>query len=152
MSKGFEVEWFGRQFFVSATEANLTAMKKAGFILERVAKKLMIGGSKRGRKGLVHIPSSPGEPPRVRTGILRASISTEILQKPTNIQGFVGSDINKISEGLAREGVTATKTGVEYGYFLEVGTRFMKKRPWLRPALMKSSKMILKIFRNANKT
>lgn len=57
-------------------------------------------------------PSKPGEPPRVQTGRLRASVAWE-------------------QDGrVARIG-----TNVRYGRFLELGTSRMAPRPWLRRML-----------------
>ena len=149
MSKDWEVNWFGEQFFVSATEANIKATKKAASVVEIKAKQLLsVGGYRGGR----YIPSSPGEPPHYRHGILRSSVSSEIIRSPLSIVGWVGSHLGKMRAGMAAHRVTATKAGVEYGYFLEVGTRKMHKRPWLRPALLRSRRAIIDIFKKANKT
>ena len=142
-----EVNWFGEQFFVRATEVNIVAMKKASFVVEAEAKRLLSTG---GYTGGRYYPSSPGEPPRLRQGILRASVATELVKNVGFIEGWVGSHLGKIRQGMAAHGITATKSGVEYGYFLEVGTRFMQKRPWLRPALARSRRTISKIFQMAN--
>jgi hypothetical protein len=58
-------------------------------------------------------PSSPGEPPHVQRGRLRASVAWEIA-------GLI-----------ARVG-----TNVVYGRFLELGTSLMAARPWLRRSLL----------------
>ena len=57
-----------------------------------------------------------GGGPRVRTGRLRSSISTALGRDPEGLFCDVG-------------------TNVEYGGFVELGTRFMRARPYLRPAL-----------------
>lgn len=69
--------------------------------------------------------SKPGEPPRVQTGRLRASITHEI--HPTLPVGRVG-------------------TNVKYGKFLEFGTRRMAPRPWLRVALALAQDKIKQIM------
>lgn len=61
-------------------------------------------------------PSRPGEPPRRRTGRLSGSIAHEV---------------NK-GELVARVG-----TNVLYAKFLELGTRRMSARPFIRPALQR---------------
>ena len=147
--KDYEVNWFGDRFFTLATEANIKAMTKSASIVEIKAKQLLSVGGYRGNK---YIPSSPDNPPHLRTGVLRASVSSEIVRTPLSIAGWVGSHLGKMRAGMAAHGITATKAGVEYGYFLEVGTRNMQKRPWLRPALIQSRKAINAIFKRANKT
>lgn len=57
-------------------------------------------------------PSQPGDPPHKQTGRLRASVTWE----------FVGT--------IARVG-----TNVLYGRWLELGTKKMAARPWLRRSL-----------------
>lgn len=57
-----------------------------------------------------------GSYPKVRTGHLRRSIYNKIIEKNQNIIGVVG-------------------TNVIYGRFLEEGTKRMKARPFLRPAV-----------------
>lgn len=61
-------------------------------------------------------PSVPGEPPGKRTGNLGRSIQTESVQRKGEFIGIVG-------------------TNVKYGFWLELGTRRMAPRPFLRPAL-----------------
>lgn len=65
--------------------------------------------------------SKPGEPPRAQTGRLRASITHWLHPKLS----------------IARVG-----TNVKYGKFLELGTRRMKPRPFMLPALAKSHNII----------
>lgn len=69
-----------------------------------------------------HTASSPNDAPNTDTGRLVASINTE----PTNNGVFVG-------------------TTLEYGKFLEFGTKDMTERPWLIPALSKNEQAIIDI-------
>lgn len=75
----------------------------------------------RNRKKLIYgaFPSRPGEPPRKQTGRLQSSIAHEL-----RVRGLFGRGL------LARVG-----TNVKYGRWLELGTRRMAPRPWLRRAL-----------------
>lgn len=57
-------------------------------------------------------PSAPGEPPHKQLGHLRRSVTREVVE----LVGRVGTNLN-------------------YGRWLELGTRLMKARPWLRRAL-----------------
>jgi HK97 gp10 family phage protein len=108
-----------------------------------VKKSFTLQGS--GRKYGVHTASSPGEPPAVDTGVLRASIMSDVQVSGNEVIGKVGPDIEHI-EAEAEAG-----TDVEYGLYLELGTVNMQPRPFLRPALRRNEKKIEKIFKEANK-
>ena len=150
MSKDWEVNWFGDQFFVLATKANIVATKKAAFVVQSAAKRLLsVGGYVKHKGSTTYISSQPGSPPHLRTGVLRSSVSTEIKVKGDEVEGWVGSDLHKMEDNALRQGISSTESSVEYGYFLEVGTRKMAKRPWLRPALLYSRDLIRKIFYTA---
>ncbi|RLG78456.1 MAG: hypothetical protein DRO14_00535 [Thermoprotei archaeon] len=79
-------------------------------------------------RGIVHIASAPGEAPATDTGTLAASLKAER-------SGKLQYDI----------------IGVEYGAYLELGTRKMAPRPFLRPAIEQTSKKIAGIFGKAFK-
>ena len=151
----FTLAWHGREFFGEATKAVKDAMTVAAITVESKAKKIMGTGAsmfdprgntkiRRGKRAF-HRPSAPGFPPAVDTGVLRASISHKVTVKNNNVMGFVGSDIDKI----ARSPKTEAGTDVEYGFYLEVGTKNMEKRPWLRPALRQSEKTIKRVLKEA---
>lgn len=90
-------------------EAKKEVTRKA-LRVEANAKKSMRGGGK------PHTPSKPGQPPRVDTGRLRASITHEVHEGFLTVTARVG-------------------TNVKYAIFLEFGTSKMAARPFLRPAL-----------------
>ena len=73
-----------------------------------------------GGGGYNHTVSTPNDAPNTDTGRLVASINTEIA----NDGVFVG-------------------TTLEYGKFLEFGTKNMTERPWLIPALVKNEQTII---------
>lgn len=78
------------------------------------------------KESMVHPPPAPaGEPPAVRTGRLRASITFEVDKG--NLVGRVGSD-------------------VEYAPYLELGTVYMEPRPYLRRQLHQNRDWIRKQF------
>jgi len=78
------------------------------------------------RGGKVHIPSSPGNPPAVDTGDLVRSIKVDTRQGMvlTDFEVEVGSNISK----------------PPYPRWLEEGTKRMKPRPWLWPAVMRADR------------
>ena len=167
-----DINWFGNEFLVEVNEINIEAAKKAAFMVERSAKismgrgqNFITKGVSRGRK--THRPSWPGQPPAVDYGILKSSVTTvadgvayrngsrvgtenKLIEKEP--VSYVGSDIDNVEKRLRRKkGVISNiKSAVQYGFFLEVGTKNMFARPWLRPALKKNAGAILKIFQKAN--
>lgn len=70
--------------------------------------------------------SAPGNPPYKQTGHLRRSIAWEVLQRP-GIIGRVG-------------------TNLKYGRYLELGTKRLKARPYLRPGLRDATPAIRAIM------
>lgn len=72
--------------------------------------------------------SSTGDPPLKQTGRLRASITHEILDDATGPFARVG-------------------TNLPYALYLELGTRRMAPRPFLRRALDESRDAIRDLFR-----
>ena len=78
--------------------------------------------------GLEHRASRPGEPPRYRTGALRASVANE-----------------------ARWGGMVQRVGtpLKYGFWLEWGTPRMSPRPWLRPGLRRNASKLAEFVLNA---
>lgn len=70
-------------------------------------------------------PSSPGEPPHKQYGHLRRSVATEV--DSATLVGRVGTNLN-------------------YGRWLELGTRLMAARPWLRRALRENQARIKSIL------
>ncbi len=94
-------------------------------------------------------PSAPGQPPHVQTGRLRASISSNWTGSGM-AQGRVGAKAE--APGMANpEGrwpliIGTVGTNVEYGYYLEIGTSKIERRPYLRPALEKSFPALKRIF------
>jgi hypothetical protein len=67
------------------------------------------------RRSVTHIASQAGYPPNVDTGALRASIR-----------------VDKVSDLHYR-----LHDGVKYGYWLEIGTPKMRKRPFILPVVEK---------------
>ena len=138
------INWYGNRVFTLATEANVEAMHKAAMLVESdVKKNFTLQGQ--GRRYGKHTASRPGEPPAIDTGILRASIMNEVEVSGSSVNGKVGPDV----EFMAAKAPVGTN--VEYGYYLELGTSKMEPRPFLRPALIRTRKKVVKIFRDANK-
>jgi len=108
-----------RRIFLKFLDNNLIRiLGDVGRLLENDIKKSMVGKSP---------PSSaPGEPPHVRTGTLRRSITHDVDE----------------SKHLVRIG-----TGLKYGKHLELGTSKMRARPFIRPAVLRNTGEIKAKFR-----
>ena len=78
----------------------------------------------KGTKIYGKVRSLPGEPPRKQTGLLRASVATEVF----GLRGRIG-------------------TNLKYGKHLELGTRKMQARPWLRRSAEDIRDALLAILR-----
>lgn len=91
------------------------AVLKGCLVVEREAKESIVGPSDE--------VSAPGDPPKIKTGRLRASITHRIGYEGEEVVGEVG-------------------TNVEYALPLEFGTRRMAPRPFMGPALDKHEKEI----------
>jgi len=84
-----------------------------------------IKGGKGGKTVYGAFPSKPGEPPHKQTGHLRRSITHEVDR--VNLFARIG-------------------TNVEYGRYLELGTKRMAPRPWLRRALNEMTSKVKSIL------
>jgi hypothetical protein len=79
------------------------------------------------RRGVEHQSSAPGEPPANWTGALIRNLRAEVDTRTRRRD--LPSRIRIVAD-------------VEYGEWLEVGTRRMKPRPFIRPALLKNHRKI----------
>ena len=133
--KGFVGSWDPSEF-IKDTEGRLAkGIAKAVPVMERHAKKLLsepgptkttpVGTVVKG--GLTVRASFPGEPPRKRTGTLRASVRAQ-----------------KVDDA----GTTwRVGTPLKYGLWLELGTRRgLEPRPWLRRSLNETKGEMAKII------
>ena len=112
------------------------AIKKSALLVEGDTKKSMRGG------GSPHVPSRPGEPPRVDTNLLRASITHQFIRGPKG--NIVDAKVG------VRSGDDPDK--YNYGIYLEFGTSNIQKRPFLLPALNKNAKAIRRFIERGVRT
>ncbi len=152
--------WHGRKVFTLATKKNIAAMKKAAFVVENYIKThFTLAGTgrmvRRTKDSKYHRASRPGQPPAIDYGSLQSSIQSEVRVSGLEVVGKVGSDVQKLaSEAKKRQKGTARAhigSELDYGLYLELGTRRMKARPFLRPALRATRRAVNAIFRKANK-
>lgn len=75
-------------------------------------------------------PSKPGQPPHQFTGRLADSLpeARDVKAEPNRVVGIIGSTVS-------------------YARMLELGTRYMAARPYIRPAVAQTAKKIPRIIR-----
>lgn len=105
-----------RAYNVENTAKRLVAMHGGGRVYDTRFFRDREGRLRRGGRRVPHQASAPGQPPASDTGRLMASIHHEMLGAGQGVEARIGSDVN-------------------YALFLELGTRYMAPRPFLRPAL-----------------
>jgi hypothetical protein len=114
--------WFGSQRFQEIQNENRNRMERAVRLVRNFAVRSI--SHKTGRYG----PGSPpGSPPYLRTGLLRRSVTTEVVDESGKIIGRVG-------------------TAVIYAGYLERGTSRMAARPWLVVAQQNTASQVAAIF------
>lgn len=99
------------------TRARLLASRPAKRIRHKRTRRTTAGA--RGSQYTEFIGSSPGQPPKLRTGFGRRNILMEFFR-------------NKL---IARIGPAAN---ADYMAYLELGTANIRPRPWLKPAIQQS--------------
>jgi hypothetical protein len=112
------VKWYGQKVYAEIMDAMDKVNNKVALDVRNEAVQSM-RGPKSGKTYRVpgtkrtYTASAPGEAPAVRLGTLRQSIQVEFISKMHRRVG----------------------TNIKYGKHLELGTRKMAARPYLRPAL-----------------
>jgi len=123
------IDFHPKEVMGAVKEASIAPLAKAAFIVEGAAKRSMkAGGRSAGpRGGKVKTPSKAPAPPHVQTGNLRASIH-----------------VAKTSYGTMLVGPTYRAW---YARLHEFGGRRHDKRPFMRPALIKSKARFAPLFK-----
>ncbi len=134
--------WFGEKFKRDLAAEERRRLERAAMVVEREAKRLLSvsGTGTRGKGGVIKravktakkkiygaFPSAPGEPPHKQTGELRRSVAHEVLAS--------------VARQIARVG-----TNRPWGKYLQLGTRFIKPRPWLDVALKNTTGTVKSIL------
>ena len=126
-----KVVWRGRKIFEKTKAESIIRMGQAVLFVQGQTKQILNRSQplRRLPSGIrVGLdPSKPGEPPKRVEGSLLRSITTQVEVTTKRIIGRVG-------------------TNISYAPFLELGTSRIRQRPFLRPALRKSTPTIKKIL------
>lgn len=123
------IHWYGDQIGARLNRSARSAVRHAGSLLTTRARLIAnipakrirsrrtraTAGGKAGSQYTRFVPSKPGQPPALRTGFGRRNIDMEVRDNGLKV----------------RIGV---RTAAKYMSYLEVGTKRVRPRPWLRPA------------------
>ena len=119
-----KLKYNGEAFKRHLGVATNDGLKRATTYLWTECRRVVSTPNTRNRKtGEYDNPSKPGEAPRLRTGHGQKHIVMEYDE--TKIEGRVGVRRNAL-----------------YMFFLEIGTRHIKRRPWLFVTLMEHARTI----------
>lgn len=121
----------GRVLMAAAMSLAVTSQWLAGQIrrvISKPGKESRASQRAAGRARALYVPSRPGEPPRRDTGTLMKSIAAPF---PTFALGRMTAIVG---------------TGHAYGRYLELGTRKMAPRPYLRMTLDRHRTGIHRVF------
>ena len=143
-----KIEWHGENVKRVINQALERNMRAACIHLQSAVKNLIstraVIRRTRGQTGQRGRPvfesSRPGMPPHLRTGTLLGSIQYRVDRGPI---GIVGTDRARI---LAGAKTVSPRTVRGYGAYLELGTRKMAARPYLRPALIRERDTLARIL------
>lgn len=142
------VQWNGDQFIRQVNRVMTKRLDAAAIIVQDHAKELISvdgttkGGGGRDKKGrfLKNLkyntnPSKPGEPPHVQYGHLRRNVNRMVDSSAMVSRVGVPGKIEQNGENIGK-----------VARWLELGTRFMAARPWLRRALQEKRAQIKAIL------
>lgn len=123
------VKWFGPQVKVAVGDEVHKRIRLVLIHLQNYARRKVSRAQKTSGKGLKQTglqPSQPGEYPKKVLGFLRRNIRYTINKRPRIIGRF--------------------GTNVKYGKHLELGTRKMRRRPWLMRTLVENMSTMRQIL------
>lgn len=122
-----KLNWTPKNVYRDLNKHLMQTMTKVALYLEGEVKKLISRGNLTGSN-----PSRPGEPPKVRTGTLRANISYDVSMVSGTVVATLG-----VRKGPANA----------YAPLLEnKGLRDGTTRPYLRPTVLKNRVKILRML------
>jgi len=115
MEAALAVKWYGGQY---TRQTERTVEQKLFSLCNRIVNDIKrdMSKPKSGKPGKQTTASAPGESPARQTRLLIGSI---VHDRVSNVKRKLG-------------------TSLKYGLYLELSTKKMAARPWLRPALMRA--------------
>jgi hypothetical protein len=130
------LEWHGEKAKIAIQAASKKAVVVA---CEHMRDKLVqtLSGQRSGRRykvpgtNVTYTASAPGEAPASRTGRLRQSIGSRVVEVPNGVEGEVG-------------------TNLDYGLELERGTQRIRPRPWLAPTFEREQENVKDLIQKWN--
>lgn len=119
---------YGREIAQAAVAGGEVVRSTAVKSIQRKSRGAEVKRYRLGGGSYSHTVSKPGDPPNTDTGALVKSVHVEVKSDDV----YVGS-------------------GLKYAPWLEFGTKDMKERPWLFPALEANKQKIKNLIANAVK-
>jgi hypothetical protein len=122
-----KLKWFAKNYEIKLNLHIKKTMQKIVLFLEGEVKKLISRGNRTGNN-----PSKPGQPPRVRTGTLRANVAGDVFMSGKNVIGAIGvrkGPASKYAPNLEEKGIRDGTT-----------------RPFLRPTILRNRVKILRML------
>lgn len=102
------------------------------------------GARRNRRQAGVHVASAPGRPPAVDTNRLRASFTVSSVPKQGSRSSGTDAFVANVQEPTRT--VLTFGSRVPYAMFLELGTRRVRRRPYIAPTLDKFRPRLPAIF------
>lgn len=121
MAVKWSLTWYGDAVAARLNERLHAGVEAAALAVLQYARQSVSRPNPTGRA-----PSRPGEPPKMVTGELRDSLGAAVAVEGERVVAVVGA-------------------GARHALFLELGTRRMAARPFLRPALFNQRGEILRL-------
>jgi HK97 gp10 family phage protein len=116
MATEVKLSWQGNRVMQKLRTVARAGAEDCAKLIVKEMRRLIIEEGKTGRIYGSHQASAPGEPPANQSGELAKSISYKV------VNGANGPEIT-------------ISVDAKYGGMLELGTRFMEPRPFMRPAV-----------------
>lgn len=135
MAKAGITSWHTKRIVGETQDEVKRRMFRACAMLEGEAKDLVSRGNRGGGN-----PSKAGEPPKVVSGTLRSNIGHEVKTKANEVVGLVG-----VRQGPADKYARRLELGFS-GTDSKGRSYNQAERPYLRAALEKNEKRLLKFF------
>lgn len=157
-----KIKWYTKELLRSIDQKGKASLLEVAFDFEQYVKTTFTdpGDYKPYRRedGRLHWSASPGEPPAIDYGRLKASVTTNWSWSPMQraVSGYDGEHVHEPDDGVIKptwgdgKKVVVVGSNVDYSEDLEFGWTeggvVVEPRPWLTPAFEDKKKEFLAKF------